>query len=257
MTRWLLTRPEEDSAALAAELAARGGTAVIAPLLEIDYADPEPVDLAGVQALLFTSANGVRGFTRIENRRDLAVLAVGDATAAAARAAGFVRVASAGGDAEDLARLARATLDPAAGALFHAAGKERAGDLQGALAGAGFAVRRAVLYRARAAQVLPPAAIAALQDDNLTGALFFSPRTAEVFARLTSAAGLTGRLRGLTALCLSPAVARRLDETGGRGAWGTIRVAERPTSAALLSLIDDMTSRSPPDRPPPDRSRSA
>ena len=58
-------------------------------------------------ALLFTSANGVRALAALTPRRDLPALCVGPATAAAARQAGFVNCFEAAGDARALADLAR------------------------------------------------------------------------------------------------------------------------------------------------------
>src|SRR5690348_13331331 len=101
----LVTRPEADAQALAEALAARGVEPVIEPLLQIGFREGAAPDLAGAQALLFTSANGARACAAASPRRDLPVLAVGDATARAARELGYVRVESAGGDVEDLARL--------------------------------------------------------------------------------------------------------------------------------------------------------
>ena len=102
--RALVTRPEEDAAPLAAALAERGIEVTVEPLLAIRPIADAPIDLAGVQALLFTSANGARCFAAlaaergIAGWRELPVFTVGDASAAAARAAGFGRVESAGGD---------------------------------------------------------------------------------------------------------------------------------------------------------------
>jgi uroporphyrinogen-III synthase len=121
--RVLVTRPEADAAALVAALEARGHEALAQPLLTIEPAVPEPpLDLAGVQALLFTSANGVRAFADVSQERGLPVFAVGDASAEAARAARFAKVESASGDVEDLARLVKDRLDPGAGPLLHGAG---------------------------------------------------------------------------------------------------------------------------------------
>ena len=232
---WLLTRPAEDSDAVARALAALGHRSVVAPVLKVETHDGAMPDLSGVQALLFTSANGVRAFARTSTRRDLLVLAVGDASATAARTAGFAAVESAAGDVEDLARLAAARLSPTDGALLHVAGSHRAGDLQTSLESSGFAVRRAVLYTARAVGALPEAAAAALTRSELAGVLLFSPRTAAVFDTLVGAAGLTGRLADLTAVCLSEAVAARLD----KNAWDRLLIAERPVLPALLALIED------------------
>ncbi|MGE5146680.1 MAG: uroporphyrinogen-III synthase, partial [Candidatus Eiseniibacteriota bacterium] len=197
--RVLITRPRADAEALAAALAADGVDSLVAPLMTIEPVDAA-LDLAGVQALLFTSANGTRTFAGKSMVRDLPVFAVGDATARAARDAGFARVESAQGAVEDLADLVRRTLDPKAGALLHAAGADVAGDLQGALGAAGFTVRRAVLYRAATADDLPAAAAAALRDGSLTAVLFFSPRGAATFVRLAAKAGVEPALRHLDAL---------------------------------------------------------
>ena len=104
MRVWV-TRPEEDAAELAEALRAEGVEVLVEPLLRIVYTDGPPLDLTGVQALIATSANGVRAFARRNQQRDVPVLAVGAATARAARAAGFTSVESAAGDVAALARL--------------------------------------------------------------------------------------------------------------------------------------------------------
>ncbi|WP_342239891.1 uroporphyrinogen-III synthase [Inquilinus sp. OTU3971] len=235
MTRWLVTRPREEAERFADAMRDRGLDPVVAPILEIEPVDPGPIDLGDVQAVLATSRNGIDAFARRVKRRDLPVLAVGDATAELARSLGFRDVASAAGDGDDLADLARARLDPAAGVLLHPSGEEVARDLPALLAPAGFTVRRIVLYRARPAAALPSAAVAALTDPGLAGVVFFSPRTAKVFATLAARVELTHRLAGLTAVCLSPAVAQALDPSP----WRAVRVADRPDSPSLLARLSD------------------
>src|SRR5882724_1447563 len=213
--RALVTRPEEDAAPLAAALAERGIDVTLEPLLAIRPLPDAPIDLAGVQALLFTSANGVRSFVELAGGRDLAgwrelpVFAVGNATAAAAHSAGFARVESAAGDVNALAKLVAERLDPKAGALFHAAGSAVAGDLAGLLEQAGFMLRREMLYEARPADQLSAATVTNLGNGWFDLVLFFSPRTAATFVALARAAGggvVTGCGKA-AALCLSPAVA--------------------------------------------------
>jgi len=103
----LVTRPIEDAQTLTAALAAREVTALVEPLLTIRFLPETNIDLSGVQALVFTSANGARAFAAASPRRDVAVFAVGDRTAATARALGFGDVISAGGDVAHLAALDR------------------------------------------------------------------------------------------------------------------------------------------------------
>src|SRR5947207_3917349 len=127
--RALVTRPRAEAMALAEALAMRGIEAVIEPLLDIRYRDEPAPDLAGVQAVLCTSANGVRALARLSGERQLPLFAVGEASAARARAEGFADVATAGGNVDDLVRLAGEKLRPEAGRLLHVAGSDVAGDL--------------------------------------------------------------------------------------------------------------------------------
>ena len=235
----LVTRPREDAEPLAGELAARGYRVWLAPMLSVavESAAVESAarpDLSGVQALLFTSANGARAFAALSPRRDVPVLAVGEATATAARDAGFTAVESAGGDAGALATLVQARLTPGAGRLYHAAGSATAGDLRARLENAGFAVRREILYHAHPAERLPPEVQQALARRQLGAALFFSPRTADTFVTLTVEGGLGDACRSLRAVCLSNAVAERVS----RLAWHEVRVAATPTRADLVRALD-------------------
>ncbi len=229
--RVMITRPRADAEALAALLAERGIETLIEPLLEIVAIAGRALDLEAVQALLLTSANGARALAETTDRRDLALFAVGPATAAAARAEGFASVATAGGDVAALSRLVEARLDKSAGVLLHVSGSAVAGDLAGRLTAAGFATRRAVLYEAQPSSALSDAAVAAIAEGRIDAVLLFSPRTAASFVRLAGQASLAlGRLR---ALCLSPAVAQHAETAP----WGEIAVAARPELDALLALI--------------------
>src|SRR6185436_13489885 len=103
--RILVTRPLEDGREIARLLAERGHQTLLSPLLEPRFQDgPLPQEaLAGVQAVLATSANGIRALIRRTSRRDLSIFAVGPQTADEARGAGFKDVRSADGDAKALA----------------------------------------------------------------------------------------------------------------------------------------------------------
>jgi uroporphyrinogen-III synthase len=231
--RLLITRPREDAARLAGELARHGIATLLEPLIRIRFHDDVDLQLAGVQALLATSANGVRAFARVSGRRDLPLLAVGDATARTARNAGFELVESARGDVASLAALVRRHCDPAAGALLHVAGSAVAGDLAGTLGACGFMIRRAALYEARTADALSAATVDALQQDGLDGVALFSPRTAATWVRLVCAAGATERCRRLVAFCLSAAVA----DAAAPLPWQRLQVAAQATEAALLAAV--------------------
>ena len=233
MARILITRPEEDAAAFAEILTGLGHQAFLEPMLTVRTRGDASLDATGAQALLFTSANGVRAAARLTGARAIRALCVGDATARAAREAGFIRVDSASGDVDALARLATSLCQPAAGPLVHVAGTVSAGDLAGNLEAAGFAVNRAVLYEAVPTERLSPAARNALVNGKIDAVALFSPRTARTFARLVRREELDALFARVDMLCLSAAVAEALESLPRR----RLLVAAEPTQDALIELL--------------------
>ena len=231
--RALITRPMPDAAPLAERLLRHGIACMIEPMLEIHPLPGIELDLAGVQALLVTSSSGARALAAAVGERSVPLFAVGDATAAVARDAGFTQVTSAAGAVDDLARLAAGRLDPAAGALVHAGGSSVAGGLAGQMGAAGFDVRRAVLYEARPCGELSPACRGALADGGVDCVVFFSPRSAGTFVSLVAMAGLADRASALQAFCLSDAVAAAAGEISWRG----VEVSPRPDLDAMIDLL--------------------
>lgn len=225
--RIAVTRAEPEASRTAARIDALGGVGVLAPLLTIAPSPQLDRSLTDVQAILFTSANGVRAFGPPAHSGARA-LTVGAATASAAREIGFDDIVSADGDSHALAALARATLSPAAGKILHISGAHIAGDLAAELASAGFNAERRIAYEAVAAGVLPDALRRRLADDppDLDRVLFHSARAAEVFVRLARAAAPK-----LTAICISETVA----QTARTAAWKRVVVAEKAREDALLS----------------------
>lgn len=203
-------------------------------MLQIAVLPDAAPDLSGVQAVLFTSANGVRAYTALTSTGDLPVFAVGDRTAAAAREAGFSHVESAGGDVTSLVRLVTQRLVPTDGVLLHPAGTAVAGDLAGQLGTAGFVVRRAMIYEAHEASGFTGEVRTALLDAEIDIVLFYSPRTAATFVALAQASGLEGACERLETLCLSAAVAEAADPI----MWRRVMVAPEPTQGALLATLD-------------------
>lgn len=224
--RLWVTRARPGAEATAARLTAMGHRPLVSPLLTIRRLKPR-LDLTGVGAVAFTSRNGVAAFAALHPERALPVFAVGDATAGAAREAGFRQVRSAAGDVTALAALI--TAEPADGTVLIAGAREPAGDLPGALKAAGVQTRAAVLYAAVAA----PGArgLAALRAGKLYGVLIHSPRAARRLTDLTE--GLIPATGAVPAFCISPAAAAPLS---GSPAFAPV-AADHPDEAALLSLL--------------------
>lgn len=231
--RVLLTRPRADSERLAGELRARGNDVVIEPLLRIVPTGSLPA-LDDVAALIVTSANGIRAFAAASDCRDLPVYTVGDATALAARDAGFTGVESAAGDSAALGALLTARVKPEAGTLLQIQGRDVRGNLDKLLISKGYSVRSAVLYEAEAADSLSTMAGDYIADQKIDLILFFSPRTARTFVRLVHEAGLAERCETMIAICLSSAVA----EAASGLVWRGVHIATTPDRAAMLQLCD-------------------
>jgi uroporphyrinogen-III synthase len=231
--RVLVTRPLDDARETEALLKARGHEAVVAPLLTVKFHDGPQIDLAGIQAVLATSANGVRAFSRRTSRRDVPLFAVGPQTASVARDAGFWLVKDADGDAAELARAVSSWASADNGPLLHASGMEGEGRLAKVLSASGFAVRTEGLYEVRALTALPSIALDALGAGDLDAVLLFSPRSARTFAECAANAGLASAASQMVAVCISAAAAAALTPLTFR----EIRVAKRPNQAALLDRL--------------------
>ncbi len=233
--RLMVTRPEPGATRTAAALEKLGHSVLVEPMLRLVFFDDVEIATAGLQAILVTSASAVRA---LEHRADysrlaqLPVFAVGDASAKAARSAGFAETTSAGGAVDDLVALIGRSLTPDAGPLLYAAGRDRTGDLEQKLARHGFTVDLAIVYAAEPVTAFSPAARDALVGREVDGAVFYSRRTAAQFCALLAAAAPAAAAY-MTAFCLSAAVA----EPVGAAGFAKSIVAAEPTEQAMLDAI--------------------
>ncbi len=223
MRVWV-TRAPPGAEATAERLRALGHDPVTAPLLRVRPFADAALDLTGMGALAFTSAHGVAAFAALSPDRRRPVYAVGEATAAAARAAGFQDVVAGEGDVAALARRIAAAKPSLSGAVLHPGAAEPAGDLAGALAAAGVPARAVVVYATEAAEVLP-----ALGSPAPEAVLVHSPKAARALASLVP----SNLAAGMTAFALSAACAAPLAGAGFRA----VRIAAAPTEAEMLGLL--------------------
>ena len=90
MRRVVVLRPEPGASATGKRARKRGLDPIILPLFELEPVAWQAPDPHGFDGLLLTSANAVRmGGDQLKGLRGLPVHAVGEATAKAAREAGF------------------------------------------------------------------------------------------------------------------------------------------------------------------------
>ncbi len=223
----LVTRPEPGAAETAAAVAALGWEAVQAPALTLRLLAPGHLPRA--QAMLLASRAAARALPPLA----IPVLAVGEGTAAEARARGCTDVVAAEGDAAALAALAAARLSPKAGPLLLAVGRGYGADLAAMLREKDFRVIRRVTYEAVPATALPVEAEAALRAGRVGAALFTSPRGARIILGLLRQAGLSAVTPGIRALVLSPRIAEAIRPL----AWAGIEMPARPDPGLLPALL--------------------
>lgn len=225
-TIWI-TRAQPGADATAERVRALGHRPLVEPLLVTRPLAGVTVELGGVGALAFTSANGVRAYAALTKDRGLTVFAVGASTALAAREVGFRRVMSSDGDVAALSEGIAARRRELKGAVLHPGAAEPAGDLVGSLAVEGVEVRTLSLYDTQPA-CLDASVAASLTQANAV--LVHSPKGAHALAAFL----LEHPAPRLQALCMSKAVMAPLAKS---------RLAARasapfPLEAALLNLID-------------------
>ncbi|MEI9927647.1 MAG: uroporphyrinogen-III synthase [Sphingomonas sp.] len=217
MTRPIaVLRPEPGNRATAAAIEAAGHTAIRLPLFEVRPIAWRPPDPAAFDALLLTSANALRhGGAGLASLRALPVHAVGEATAATARGAGFSVAATGTGGA---AALIADASDAGVRHALHLAGRDRTMIAPGGI------VARVVAVYASAPQPIGNEAVGALAGSVV---LVHSARAGARLAAVVDAAGIDRARIALVAIG-AEAAAR-----AGPG-WQTVVVAPGPRAEALI-----------------------
>jgi uroporphyrinogen-III synthase len=208
----LVTRPLPDGETTAADLRARGFEVVAAPMLRFEpfaFKDEAEVPYGGV---IVTSANAIRAVeSQLANSPlvKLPLFAVGERTAAAARAAGFDKIFSAEGDAAALRDLivdtAKARKLKKKSPLLYLAGEELARDPAGELRDQGFEVVTHIAYRMVPAKSLPREVVEGFAAGRIEAVLHYSRRSARAFVEAARAGGVEISALALPQCCISAA----------------------------------------------------
>jgi len=235
----LITRPKDQSDALAATLEARGIKTMIAALLEIEAVMPELPNMAGIQSVLFTSRQAPAPFAKSCREKgfdpnDIKVLAVGAATADAAREAGFGNITPAAGNVEALVKQAQVLFDRKKGPLLYVRGNEISSDIAAILAKSGLVVENFILYNSNMATALPKDVIDAMFVGEIRYVMLYSARTAEALCQLIKQNRLGSACPQIIAICMSAQVA----ESARAVQWKSVRVAAQPTEEAMIADLE-------------------
>lgn len=214
----VVVRPEPGHAATIAALRAAGLEPHSLPLFATRAVDWTPPDPATIDALLFTSAQGVRlAGSGLASLQAIPVVAVGPATAEAARAAGLSVVLTGAKDAATVVAEAKAQ---GLARLLHLAGRDRVET--------GAMVR--TVYAADPLPV-PAEAVAMLAGETV---LLHSARAARRLAELVDRAGLSRARLSLVA------ISAKVAEAAGSG-WARVAVSAMPHDDAMVAAARALT----------------
>ncbi|WP_241656588.1 uroporphyrinogen-III synthase [Sphingomonas oligophenolica] len=208
-------RPEPGLSATVARARAAGREAIAMPLFAVAPVPWTCPSSTRIDAILVTSANAMRhGGIGLATLRDRPVVAVGEASAVAARSAGFEVAVVGTHDAASAVALARTR---GFDRLLHLAGRDRV-DLPG--------VDAIIVYASDAIDI-DAEATARFVDRTV---LLHSPRAARHVTALVDRDGLDRRRIGIAALSGAVAAA-----AGAR--WRAVHVAATPDDDALIAAV--------------------
>lgn len=214
--RVLILRPQPGADETAARAAALGLDPVVAPLFTVRPSPWTPPEPDAFDAIMLTSANAARhGGPGLAGLTVAPCYAVGEASAAAARAAGFadVRVGP-----EDGVALMMMMESDGIGRALHLCGADHV-----TLEPAEIRISRIPVYAAEPIAALPAEGWAALEAGAV--ALLHSPRAARLFASFVADRA------GIDVAAISARTMRALGD-----GWRRREIADRPRDQALLEL---------------------
>lgn len=238
----LVTRPLPDAWDMRASLQRLGYEVTLSPLVEIVPQDLAIEQFEGASGLVATSQNGLRSLQLsglLDKVKHLQVYCVGEATATLAKDLKLPNVTAGRGTAAELVPVIAERHKTRSGAIVHLAGDHLAYDLKGALAGKGVEVREIAAYKSVAATNLSPEAVAGLKSKRINVVTLMSPRTAAIWTTLAAKHGLQGALNNLVHVCLSQAVADKLQLAPP----ARVEVAEEPKLDEMLVLIKGLAAQ--------------
>ena len=231
-----ITRPQEDAIHTASILSKYGIQTFIEPLLEIKQVNFLPIKvLQNVQALIFTSSNGVRSFAQQVSERNLRIIAVGENTAKTASLFRFGNIESAGGNINYLIEYIKQFCSPNKGTLLYACAKEVSQDIKRKLSN--FVLHNIVVYESKLITKLSTKFIKILP--NLDGVLFYSAKTALAFSKISTKYNIN--TENLVAYSLSSSIEQKIYHMKWRKKITSFFPQEK---FLILSILEEMAKDS-------------
>lgn len=219
----LITRPQEEALRTQQRLELAGYKCKIFPLLEIIIKENIIKDCHWKEFdyILITSQNAIKALAAAKARFQTPILVVGQKTAGILTQEGF-NIVGVFATTEDLKEFVIKGLKRDL-KLLYLAGDVTVQPLSEQLQNIGFNIIKKIIYESKEVNILPSYVI---QDIKII--LFYSPRTAQIFAKLCHL-----DLSTITAICISDNVAKKITKLN----FGAIKIAPHPNENAIFSLL--------------------
>lgn len=242
MGTYLVPRPARAAAATIEKLRALGHHGIASAAIEIvETNDPFPVSDKRFKAIAVTSTAAidvVQSRPEFSALKHLPVFTVGDASARAAKTAGFATITNADGDAAALAKLLSEKGAAKVSPLLYCAAQLRAFDLQAALQAANIKTTLWEIYEHKSVNQLTNEAETALNDGKMDGVLITSPNIAKRVSAMLLASRSPKQLEDIRFFAISKNAASALDHRFQRNCT----IAKHPNEDALLDLLPKVKS---------------
>lgn len=231
MTGLLMTRPPDAARRFVSGLpdALTAGLGVVySPLIKVQSLG-QVIDLNGIEAVIFTSANGVAVAAETLGKSGMLAYCLGQGTTLAAKKAGW-QAEFCGLTAGDL--VAGLLQRRPHRALLHLRGQHARGSVAGRLAAGGLSCGEQVIYD-QPLLPLTAEALWALSEQSDIIVPLFSPRTARQFANLCPDDA------SIHLIAMSEAIADPLKTLNHKG----LQICRKPDVATMTQLVRDVALR--------------
>ncbi|QJC27413.1 uroporphyrinogen-III synthase [Anaplasma platys] len=227
----LLTRPVADSIKSKNVLVALGFEVFIEPMFEVVYHPTTIPKIHEYDLVIATSRHGITGLARVTEARDIPMVTVGDSSREHAIDLGFVAVDTVSGTVSDLLQYLKH--EACGSRVLYVRGTHTSYALCSSAVQLDVSLEEVVLYGTDESSGLSAKCSHLLSSGGISGILFYSTRTAEIFMELAASNQQQGHLCHIKAYTISPRAKQVLRDYG----WKEILVSEHPTEVSLFELL--------------------
>jgi uroporphyrinogen-III synthase len=229
----LLTRPQYDSEELSKCLLSYSIESHIDPLLDIEL-KPFQNDLHQAQGLVITSLNGIRCFAVQNQERALPLFVVGPESTKLASSFHFKKIIQGEGTALSLLPLIQKICSHPKKEIVCITGDRIHTDITLHLTEIGYLARRISAYNTIESTSFNLQTQQLLKDKTISAVTLFSPRSAQIFAKLIE--NNKDLCQFLYGICLSSEIATIVSGLQ----WKDLYVATSPNRQEIIKILRDL-----------------